>query len=334
MLQFVHPEWLALLALLPLLAIWRLVVSRRSGGLKYSDISALTQVRPSRWLILRHTGFWLRLLALSVMVAALARPQLGWTDQKITSEGIDMMLALDVSSSMQAIDLGEQERIEVARDVAGRFVSDRPNDRMGLVVFSGQGFTQCPLTLDHRILLNLLSSVSITMDGQLEDGTAIGMALAIATNRLRHSTAKSRVVILVTDGANNAGLVDPVTAARAAEALDIKVYAIGVGKRGRAPIRVKHPLLGEQIRWLEDSIDEGVLMKVADITGGRFYRATSQDALVNIYEQINALETSEIETQEISRHEELTFRFSLLPIALGVLLLGFVADNTIFRSVP
>jgi Ca-activated chloride channel family protein len=240
-------------------------------------------------------------VAAVLLVLALARPQTGAARVEIKSEGIDIVLALDISGSMKAEDFKPHNRLHVAKDVAQQFVSGRTGDRIGLVVFAGGAYTQCPLTMDYGILLSLIEGVDF---GNVPDGTAIGMALATSVNRLRRTRGESRVVILLTDGQNNAGEIDPLTAAEAARALGVKVYTIGAGTDGPARIPVDDPVFGRRYVTVDASVDEETLRQIADITGGRYFRATSAEALEAIYRAIDRMEKTEAETVEYVQYDE------------------------------
>lgn len=277
---------------------------------------------------MRHVLFALRTLALASLIVAFARPQSGFSGETILTEGIDIVLALDLSSSMLAEDL-TPTRVEAVKQVAASFVQGRQNDRIGLVVFAGQAFTQAPLTLDYNVMLSLLSELEV---GMIEDGTAIGMGLATAVKRLQESDAESKVVILLTDGRNNRGEIDPVTAAQMAQALDIKVYAIGAGTRGEAPITIDDPAYGRRRMRMRVDVDEPTLQAVAEQTGGRYFRATDTRSLEAIYSEIDELETTEIEVEHYTQYGEL-FHF---PLALGllVLVLEVGLGNTVLKKIP
>ncbi len=276
-----------------------------------SEIGAL--VHPvKRWL--RHLPVVLRLAGLSFLIIALARPQLALEEEKITTEGIDIVLTLDISSSMLARDL-KPDRITAAKNVAGEFVRGRQNDRIGLVMFAGESYTWCPLTMDYDVLEELLSRVEAGT-GQIQDGTGIGKAIATGTNRLRESNAKSKVLILLTDGVNNVDQPDPLTATRAAQALGVKIYTIGVGSRGTAPAPIQSPGGGIQFRNMQVEIDEALLKQIAEMTGGMYFRATSTESLRDIYSQIDRLEKTELDIEHMRRWEE---RF--MPYALTALIL-------------
>lgn len=276
---------------------------------------------------LRHGLFVFRLLALASLITALARPQSSTSWQNVTTEGIDIILSMDVSGSMLAEDL-KPNRLEASKAVAMNFISGRPNDRMGLVLFSGESFTQCPITTDHAVLKNLFKDVK---NGMIADGTAIGMGLANAVNRLKDSEAKSKVVILLTDGENNRGEIPPHTAAEIAKAFGVRVYTIGVGTRGEAPFPFRSPFGGIVYQNVEVKIDEPLLTQIADMTGGKYFRATDNKKLKAIYEEIDKLEKSKIDVQEFRKKNEM---FLPWVFAAGLLLfLEFVFRNTIFKSI-
>jgi Ca-activated chloride channel family protein len=276
-----------------------------------------------------------RALALGLLVVALARPQIVEKEEEIHTEGIDIILTIDVSRSMLAEDFKPRNRLHVAKSVVAEFLDLIQNDRVGLVVFAGQAFTQCPLTLDYDVLRTLLARVDI---GMIEDGTAIGTALANSVNRLKDSAAKSKVVILLTDGENNSGKIDPETAAKIAEALDVRVYTVGVGKEGGAPIPVDHPVYGKIYGRNPDGslaltkIDEKTLRNIASITGGQYFRATDAEALKKIYEQILGLERTKFQVKQFEKVHEF-YRWAAVPAVL-LLLLELALANTRLRVVP
>ena len=271
---------------------------------------------------------WLWLMAAVLLCVALARPQTGATQVTVRSEGIDIVLALDVSGSMRAEDFKPDNRLGVAKNVAKSFIAGRQGDRIGLVVFAGGAYTQCPLTLDYGVLADLLDEVDF---GQ-PDGTAVGMAVATAVNRLRGAEGESKVVILLTDGQNNAGEIDPVTAAEAARALGVRVYTIGAGTEGAARVPVDDPVFGRRYVTIDASLDEETLRRIADLTGGKYYRATSAQALESIYEEIDALETSEAETFEYVQYDEKGPGLALLAVLL--LGTGLLAAETVMNRIP
>jgi Ca-activated chloride channel family protein len=278
-------------------------------------------------LYLRHSLFALRMLSLAALVVAMARPQSSSSWQDVSTEGIDIVLALDISGSMLAEDF-EPNRLEAAKIVAQDFIEGRPNDRIGLVVYSGESFTQCPLTTDHSVLKNLFMQIK---NGMIEDGTAIGLGLANAVTRLKDSDAKSKVVILLTDGINNRGSIPPITAAEIAKAFDVRVYTIGMGTYGTAPMPFQHPYGGTHYQNVEVKIDENTLTEIASLTGGKYFRATDNEKLSEIYSEIDQLEKSKIEVTEYrKKKEEYT---PWLVIALSLLGLEFLLRNTYFKSV-
>ncbi len=329
--RFADPTYLILLLILPLMAWWYIRGLRsRSGKLKYSDIGLLKQIQPSAKQKMRHGLFVLRLLAVTLLILALARPQSGSKEQEISTEGVDIVLAMDVSSSMLAEDFKPHNRLEAAKLVAREFIKGRKNDRLGLVVFAGESFTQCPLTLDYGVLLSLLEQIKVASKDW--DGTAIGMGIVNAVNRLRDSKAKSKVIILLTDGVNNSGQVDPITAARIAKALGIKIYTVGAGTEGTAMYPVEDPILGKHYVPMQVQIDEKVLKQIADITGGKYFRATDSEKLKAIYEAIGKMEKTKIEVKEYTRYTEYFIYF--LVAALILLLLELTLANTYFRKIP
>lgn len=327
--RFADPGYLLLLLVLPLLGWWYWRRrARRDGTVRYSAVDILRPaagIRPARY---RHVLFVVRVAALAALIVAFARPQSGVTGEEILTEGIDIVLAVDVSSSMSAEDL-EPNRVEAAKQVAAAFVDGRQNDRIGLVVFAGEAYTQVPLTLDYGIVTQLLGELEV---GMIEDGTAIGMGLATAVKRLQSSDAESRVVILLTDGRNNRGQIDPVTAAQAAQALGIRVYAIGAGTRGEARIPVQDPLFGRRYASMRVDIDEDALRETAELTGGRYFRATDRESLERIYAEIDELERTEIEVEHFTRYGEL-FHY---PLIFGLLLMFTEVGlgHTVLRKLP
>jgi Ca-activated chloride channel family protein len=334
-LHFASPWWLLLLLLLPVQVYWHVRGgSLERGALRFPDAGFLRRVPATLRVKLRHSLLGLQLLGELVLIVALARPQSGRVEERITSEGVDIVIALDVSGSMRAFDLGNRERLDVAKEVTGQFIDSRVTDRIGMVVFAGQSFTQCPLTVDYGILKNLLGRVSTVMNGTIPDGTAIGMAIATAANRLRNSSAKSKVIVLLTDGSNNAGIIDPLTAAEAAARVGVRIHTIGVGVEGRAPIRIRDPFFGDRVEFIENSLNEDVLKEIASTTNGQFFRATSRDALERIYRDIGSMERTKIETLTIPRYTDLTFTYRLIPIGIVLVLGQFVLAQTLFRTLP
>lgn len=311
---------------------------RRRGpsALRFPTLRQLRQLRPSSTLMLRRLVQGLRLVTVALLMLAMARPQTGRTLTEVNTEGIDIVLVVDTSGSMQALDLDadrpirrRRNRLEVAKDVVESFVEKRQNDQVGLVVFGEEAFTQCPLTLDHGILATFLDGLEIGMAG---DGTAIGSAIGTAVKRLRDSTGESKVIVLLTDGRNNAGSLPPTKAAEIAKTFGIKVYAIGAGSRGQAPFLVDSSLFGPQIIYQDVEIDEKTLQEIATLTGGAYFRAEDKAALDEIYAQIDELEKTEITMESYMEYNE-EFRWFVLP-ALGLLLGEILLLGTRLRKLP
>jgi Ca-activated chloride channel family protein len=323
---FANPEYFFLLLLVPLMAYWHWRKGRRQlVDLQVSSVRPF-QLAPRSWRQrFRHLLIALRVLAVALLIAALARPQATSKGENITTEGIDIVLATDISGSMLAEDF-RPNRIEAAKRVVSDFVDGRTTDRIALVIFAGESFTQCPLTLDHAVLLNLLKDVR---SGMIEDGTAIGMGLATSVSRLKESKAKSRVIILLTDGVNNRGFIDPLTAAGIAQSFGIRVYTIGVGTIGTAPYPVQTPF-GVQYQNVPVEIDEALLQKIAEQTGGQYFRATDNKKLKAIYDEIDRLEKTKIEVTQFRRHSEEFYAAASLAGLL--LLLEVLLSQTLFRS--
>lgn len=328
-LRFAQPWFLAGLLVVAALVWWEFQSRRRARAAAFSSLSLLGDAKPSWRVRLRWVPSAARILALVALVLAIARPQSGTASREITSEGIDIVLALDVSGSMKAEDFQPHNRLHVAKEVIRDFVTGRTNDRIGLVVFSGESFTQCPLTLDYDVLVGLLDKVDF---GMIEDGTAIGTGLANALNRLRESNAKSKIVILLTDGVNNRGQIEPLTAAQVAKTLGVKVYTIGAGKPGNAMYPVEDPIFGKRYISLPNEIDEEILQQIADMTGGRYYRAQSEQMLERIYKEISTLEKTEVKVKEYVQYRDLFGWFAAL--ALGATVLSAVLSGTWFRRIP
>ena len=324
--EFANPKLLWLLLLVPLLILWYVLrYKKQDASVSFSDTSSFTELPKSWKSYLRHLLFVLKMAALALLIVALARPQSASTNSTSNIEGIDIVLAMDVSGSMLARDL-KPDRLTAAKNVASDFVKERPGDRMGLVIFSGETFTQVPLTTDHGVMLNMLAEMK---NGIIDDGTAIGDGLATAVSRLKDSEAISKVVILLTDGMNNAGSVDPYTAAEMAKLFGVRVYTIGVGTYGTAPYPVQTPF-GTQMQQMKVEIDEKLLTTIANSTGGKYFRATSNQKLDEVYQEIDKLERSKIEVTEFRRlHEEF---YPLVAWALALLLLEFLLRKTIFRT--
>ena len=328
MFRFAHPEVVFLLVLVPLVAWWSLRPGReRSVAYSSLDLLLGAGLGASAWK--RYGKLALRLLALSLVVFALARPQTGRSKHTEYAEAVDIMLVLDTSGSMQAQDFEPKNRLFVAKEVIKEFIAKRKSDRIGLTVFAADAVTQCPLTLDYGLLTKLVDQVDF---GMLDDGTAIGMGLASACNRMRASEAKSKVIVLLTDGQNNAGMVDPTTAARVAQSLGIKVYTIGVGTHGRAPIPIDDPVFGRRLISVDVDIDETTLRKIAELTDGQYFRATDRQELESIYAHIDELEKTKVESETFVEYTE-RFKWLLIP-ALGLLILELGLEQTTLRETP
>ncbi|MCL6523577.1 MAG: VWA domain-containing protein [Thermoflavifilum sp.] len=326
---FADPWWLVLLALLPL---WiYLYIRRQRQQQVYMQVPATSGLKrlPVSWKVKWRRLLWiLRMLVYLLLVVALARPQATDVLQNINSEGIDIVISLDISGSMLAQDF-HPNRIEAAKAVARNFIEHRPNDRIGLVIFAGQAFTQCPLTIDHQFLIQQLEKVH---SGLLPDGTAIGDGLATAVERLREIPGKSKVIILLTDGVNNMGLIDPLTALQIARTFHIRVYTIGVGTRGVAPYPVPLPGGGTQLQDMPVQIDEALLKKIASETGGEYFRATGNTSLRRIYNQIDQMEKTKIQVSSYTQYADVFFP---LAIAAAVLLfLEMILRYTVLKSLP
>jgi Ca-activated chloride channel family protein len=327
--EFANPKLLYLLMLLvPAIAWYIYRHNRVQAELRIPAVAPFTSIRKSMRVYFRHLPFVLRLLVYALLIIVLARPQSTnhWEDE--TVEGIDIMLGLDISGSMLAGDFSPN-RIEASKDVASEFVSGRPNDRIGIVVFAGESFTQCPLTTDHAVLVNLLHEIKV---GVIEDqSTAIGLGLANAVKRLKDSNAKSRVVILVTDGVNNAGSVDPITAAEIARTFGIRVYTIGVGTIGTAPYPGLDIFGNIVYQQMEVEIDEAMLKQISSMTNGSYFRATNNQKLKDIYKEIDLLEKSKIDVKQYTKKYEEYRIFAMA--ALILLLLEIILRTTILRSI-
>ncbi len=327
--RFADPQFLALILLVPLVALWYFRGrSRRSATLRFSHLGTVKDVHRAGAARARHVLFFLRMLVVCLLIVAFARPQSGIKGEEVITQGIDIVLAVDISSSMLAEDI-KPNRVEAAKQVAAEFIKGRKNDRIGMVVFSAQGYTQCPLTIDYGILLNFLDQVQV---GMIEDGTAIGMGLATAVSRLRTSEAKSKVIILLTDGRNNRGEIDPITAAQAAQAFDVRIYTVGAGSRGTAMYPVNDPFFGKRYVPIQVDIDEETLKRISDMTGANYFRATDRQRLESIYEEIDTMEKTEIRVREYTRYSELFYYF------VGVAAFFFLGEvglaNTRFRKIP
>ncbi len=324
--EFADPGFFWLLLLIPVMIGWYIWRQQKLyGHLNISAIKGFSVPVKSIVPKLRHLEIVFRSLALIALIIALARPQSSLSWQNSTTEGIDIVIASDISGSMLAQDF-QPNRLEAGKNIAIDFIKNRPNDRIGLVIFSGESFTQCPLTIDHSVLINLFNDIKY---GMINDGTAIGMGLATAVNRLKDSEAKSKVVILLTDGSNNMGSIPPITAAEIAKQFGIRVYTVGLGTNGYAPYPVQTPM-GIQYQRVKVDVDEPTLTKIAGITGGKYFRATNNETLKSIYEQIDKMEKAKIDVTQYHKKTELFLPFAL--IALLFLLLEFGFKNTILKG--
>jgi Ca-activated chloride channel family protein len=328
MFRFAYP-WLLLLLLLLAPVVWLALRKKRERSIGYSSIDLIVDagLEASPWK--KFGRLALRLVVLVLVILAIARPQTGQSEHTTYTEGVDILLVLDTSGSMQAQDFKPKNRLHVAKEVVKDFVNKREHDRIGLVVFAAHAITQCPLTLDYPVLTSLIDEVDI---GMLEDGTAIGVALATAVNRLKNSKAQSRVVVLLTDGQNNSGMIDPTTAAKVAAALGIKVYTIGVGTKGRAPMPVNDPIFGNRTVLVEVSLDEEMLTKIAELTDGQYFRATDKEELVEIYQRIDEMEKTGIESETFVNYTD-RFRWFVIP-ALCFFILELGLGQTLLREIP
>jgi Ca-activated chloride channel family protein len=326
--SFASPGYLYALALVPLLVVWYVRRHKEdTSDIRYSTLLPFRSVKPGIRERLRHLPFALRTLGIALLIVALARPQTTMSGQNIYAEGIDIVMLLDISTSMLAEDF-QPNRVEAAKEVAEHFIDGRQNDRIGLVIFAAQSFTQCPMTLDYRVLKNLLRQVK---PGMVEDGTAIGMAIAQGVNRLKDSKAKSKVMILLTDGMNNRGEIDPLTAAQIAKTFNIRIYTVGVGTVGEAPYPVQTPF-GIRYQNIPVDVDEKTLAQIADMTDGRYFRATNNKALKEIYDEIDKLEKTRVEVKAYRSYTELFYPWA----ALGLLsiLVEFLLAGTVLRKLP
>ena len=327
-LDFANPEYLYLLLLIVPLVGWYIWRDKKAhASIQVSTLKSLTKAPKTYKYYFRHALLVLRVLAIVFLVIALARPQSSNDWKNVSSEGIDIVMSLDISSSMLAQDF-EPNRLEAAKDVATQFITGRQQDKIGLVIFSGESFTQCPLTTDHAVLINLFSDIK---SGMIEDGTAIGLGLANAVNRLKDSDAKSRVIILLTDGVNNRGEIAPVTAAELAKTYGIRVYTVGIGTQGTAPYPFQTPF-GIQMQNMPVEIDEATLTDIAELTGGKYFRATDNNKLKAIYEEIDQMEKRKIEVTQFSTKKEAYKGYALW--AALFLLLEIAFRNSILRNIP
>ncbi len=325
---FAYPWVLYFLIIVPLMLVWYWFKGRqKQPSITYSSLSIFRNIAFSWRERFRHIPIILRVLAVALLIIALARPQNFSSGENIYTEGIDIAMVLDISGSMLAEDL-KPNRIEAAKNVIDNFIKGRTSDRIGLVIFARDSFTQCPLTVDYSVLLNLLRQVK---SGMIEDGTAIGNAIANGVNRLKDSKSKSKIIILLTDGVNNAGEVDPVFAAQIAKTFGIRIYTIGVGTKGEAPYPVQTPF-GIRYQMIPVEIDESVLKQISSITGGEYFRATDNKTLQAIYDKIDKLEKSRVEITSYRNAKELFYGW--LEAGLFLLVLEVGLSKSIFRRLP
>ncbi len=326
--QFQHPWLFLLLLVIPLYLAWYIWRRKTSHPtMQVSTLQPLEGTKPTLRVWLRHLPLALRLAAVALAIVVLARPQSTSSYSDSNTEGIDIVISLDISGSMEALDF-RPNRLEAAKNVAVKFISGRQNDNIGLVIFAGESFTQCPLTTDHSVLINLFQDVRTQM---LDGGTAIGMGLATAVSRIKESKAKSKVIILLTDGVNNSGAISPEKAAELAHTFGIRVYTIGVGTIGTAPFSVQTPF-GVKTQEVEVKIDEPLLRNIAESTGGKYFRATDNKSLEAIYAEIDQLEKTIMEVRHYTQHTDEYFPFAVAILLL--LLLEVVLRNTLLRTIP
>lgn len=323
---FEQPAFLYLLLLVPLMiAFYILKRNKSTASLRVSGLQQFENSRTSFRHILRHVLFAFRTAAICLLIIILASPQATNNFQDVSTEGIDIVLALDISGSMLSEDF-KPNRLEASKNVATEFITGRPYDRIGLVIFSGESFTQCPLTTDHAVLINLLREIK---SGMIEDGTAMGDGLATAVNRIKDAQGKSKVIILLTDGVNNMGLIAPLTAVEIAKTYGIRVYTIGVGTQGVAPYPVQTPF-GIQYQDIPVEIDEAILKQIAQMTDGRYYRATDNETLVKVYSEIDKMEKSRIDVRQFKVRDEKYLTFAL--IAFCLIISELIVRNTLLKS--
>ncbi len=325
---FAHKGFFFLFILIPIFIAWYILRQRKiQNNIVISSFVGFRGIKPSFRQYLRHVPFIFRILAFSAIIIVLVRPQSSATGQNVTTEGIDIMLALDISGSMRSEDF-TPNRIGAAKKVATEFIDGRPNDRIGLVIFSAEGFSMCPMTTDHAVLKNLFAKVE---PGMLDDGTAIGEGLATAVSRIKDSKTKSKVIILMTDGVNNMGKISPADAGVIANTFGIRVYTIGIGTNGTAPYPFKTPF-GIQYQQMEVQIDEALLKEIATETGGKYFRATDNTKLTAIYKEIDKLEKTKVELTEFRSYSECFLPYALFAALL--LLSEIVLRYTLLRSLP
>ncbi|MCP4292894.1 MAG: VWA domain-containing protein [bacterium] len=325
--EFAHPLVLLSLPVVVLLFLWRRRNSHEVGALRHSNLQLMASGGTSVRVVLSRLLPWVKIVALLMLFVALAGPRIAHRSEKIEGQGIDIILSLDVSGSMRSLDFEPDDRLGAAKKVIREFVAGRPHDKIGLVVFARKAFTQCPLTLDHPVLTGFLDEVEI---GLIEDGTAIGLGLATAVARLRHSDSPSRTVILLTDGENNVPTLEPETAVELARTLNVRVYTVAIGRQGLVPLPVDDPIFGRRTHQVETKIDLELLQEIADATDGQMFEATDPDALVKIFETIDELETARYETTVSTWYRQLLPWFAL-PALFLFLLEGLLSASWLRR---
>lgn len=326
---FANPEFLYALAIIPLLTLWYIFRHKKNtSDVRYSTLLPFADIKPTLKERLRYLPFIVRMIVIGLLIVGFARPRTTSRGENVYTEGIDIVLVFDISGSMLAEDL-RPNRIEAARQVMMDFIEGRTNDRIGLVIFSGESFTQCPMTLDYRVLKNQLAAVK---QGIIEDGTAIGMGIAQAVNRLKDSKTKSKVIILLTDGVNNRGEIDPLTATQLAQTFGIRMYTIGVGtSKGEAPYPVQTPF-GIRYQNMPVDVDDKTLAKIAEMTGGQYFRATNNRSLKQIYQDIDEMEKTKMEVRAYRSYTELFYDW--VWVGLIALALELILSNTYLRKLP
>jgi len=327
--EFARPLLLLLIPLMIVLFLWRQRSGQEPGALRHSHLRLLSSEGSSAVVKFANLMPWLTLLALVLLLVALAGPRVAHRSEEVEGQGIDIVLSLDISGSMRSLDFEPDDRLSAAKNVIREFIAGRPHDRIGLVVFAQKAFTQCPLTLDHPVLAGFLDEVQI---GLIEDGTAIGLGLATAVARLRHSDSPSRTVVLLTDGENNVPTLEPETAVELARSLDVRVYTVAIGRQGLVPFPVDDPIFGRRTRQMETKIDLVLLQKIADTTGGQMFQATDPEALEKIFKTIDELETARYKTTVSTWYRQLMPWFALP--ALLILLLEGILTATWLRRLP
>ncbi len=326
---FANPVFFYFFIIIALMIVWYIFKGRSSSAsISVSGLEGFARNPAGLKVPMRHIMFAFRILALSLLIIALARPQSTNRWEKVTTEGIDIVMAMDISGSMRAMDF-KPNRLEAAKEVGIEFVNSRPDDRFGLVVFSGESFTQCPLTTDQVVVTNFMNELEF---GMVEDGTTIGMGLATAVNRLKESKTESKVIILLTDGVNNQGEIGPVTAAELAAAYGIRVYTIGVGTMGNAPFPVQDVFGRTVVQKIPVEIDEEVLQKIAVLTNGKYFRATDNNKLRDIYNEIDTMEKTQLDVKQYSKRKD--EYFPLVLVAIIILGIEIASRYTIFRTIP